>query len=82
MELEQRLTRIETALPYELARINSRVDHLEQELHSHPFHQLGEALTGMTLLKLLLAICLPLLVLLVTGDPKQAASVAKLLPGS
>lgn len=81
MDLERRLTRTETALQYELTILHSRIDQVEAELSSRPFHQLGEALTGTTLLKLLAAILLPLLVLLVTGDPNKAASVGKLLPG-
>lgn len=84
MEWQHRLTRMETVQHYELQIIHSRLDQLESRLdeaeHSRPLHHLGEALTGTTLLKLLAAIILPLLVLLVTGDPKQALSAAKLLP--
>lgn len=84
MEWQHRLTRMETVQHYEFQIIRSRLDNIESRLeegeHSRHHHPLGEALTGTAILKVLLAIILPLLVLLATGDPKQAASAAKLLP--
>ena len=84
--LGERIARLETALPLETQLLGSRMDRLEDRIERmesscHPSRPGPEGGQVGSLGKLLLAICLPLIVLLATGDPHKAAALATKLVG-
>lgn len=76
----ERLTRLEARQHYEMVLMQRSLAYLERRLdlleHTSPPSGL-EPLTGGVVAKLLLALLLPFLVLLVTGDPQAALGLLK-----
>lgn len=84
--LGQRVARLETALAYETRRIDGmeyRIERMQENIASHPSPHQGPEADSLTagMMKILLALLLPLAILLITGDPNKATSAAKLLGG-
>lgn len=72
-DLERRIIHLEHKVHYELTGLHRRVEVLEQPL----YRVMGAA----GWLKIILAICLPLLVLLATGDWHAAVKAVRLSGG-
>jgi hypothetical protein len=83
--MAERVAGLETAMIYErrmtdqaIGQLNQRLTALEQRPASM---DLAKALTTGGWLKIIVAICLPLLVLLATGDLSKAVQAGRLLAG-
>jgi hypothetical protein len=81
-ELHERMTRAETAAEYrqqmvshQLMGLASRLDRIDSLSTADKWMSTG------AIIKILLAICLPLLVLLFTGDKQAALKAARLVGG-
>ena len=80
----ERLVRLEESVKYERERTDYLVQHISRRLDqiersiAMPSDREYPELTAAGWLKILAAICLPLLVLLVTGDLKHAAESVRI----
>lgn len=86
--LPERVASLETAIAYErrltdqhLSLHHQRISQLEGH-QPHPVTSLERVLTAGGWIKILIAVCLPLLVLLATGDTGKALTIGRLLSGS
>jgi hypothetical protein len=80
-ELGERLARLETAIHYERRLTDERFTRLEQQLADAPAAIVRKAIGWSGWLKILIAVSLPLIVWVVTGDWQQAKMAARLSGG-